>query len=288
MKRVWLLNFDADEELAGHQAPRSGARALQGKLSVAVADLVRQDALFDPAQRYPADTRGFAFMPTPRALAKLGEAGVRAPLAPPLAVLRQANDRALSARLGVALDGATFVTTEDDAHRVLASASVSGTWVLKRALGFAGRGAKRTEAGPPSDDVRAFIRNGLRQGGIEIAPWVRRLADFGLHGYLYADGQVEQGSPTLQHCDRLGQWERSTRAGAEDISSEEREALHIALREAAAALHAVGYFGPFGIDAFRYELPDGTIRFCPRCEINARYTMGWAIGMGDARPDLSE
>jgi hypothetical protein len=23
-----------------------------------------------------------------------------------------------------------------------------------------------------------------------------------------------------------------------------------------------------------------------RCEINARYSMGWAIGMGEMRPDL--
>jgi hypothetical protein len=44
----------------------------------------------------------------------------------------------------------------------------------------------------------------------------------------------------------------------------------------AAALLQAGYFGPFGIDAFRYEL-GGRTKLQPRCEINARYTMGFAI-----------
>ena len=47
-----------------------------------------------------------------------------------------------------------------------------------------------------------------------------------------------------------------------------------------------GYFGPFGIDGFRYRDTDGHLRFNPRSEINARYSMGWAVGMRDKRPDL--
>ena len=60
------------------------------------------------------------------------------------------------------------------------------------------------------------------------------------------------------------------------------------LDRAAEALRAAGYFGPFGIDAFTWEGDDGTVHLHRRSEINARYSMGWAIGMGDARPDLEE
>ena len=53
------------------------------------------------------------------------------------------------------------------------------------------------------------------------------------------------------------------------------EALAGEIEKTAAALHAAGYFGPFGIDAFRYRLPGGGEAFNPRCEINARFTMGY-------------
>ena len=34
------------------------------------------------------------------------------------------------------------------------------------------------------------------------------------------------------------------------------------------------------------EARSGALAFNARCEINARYSMGWAIGMGGIRPDL--
>jgi hypothetical protein len=49
----------------------------------------------------------------------------------------------------------------------------------------------------------------------------------------------------------------------------------------AAALNAARYFGPFGVDAYTYrERPDGAIALQPRSEINARYTMGFAVPRG--------
>jgi hypothetical protein len=45
----------------------------------------------------------------------------------------------------------------------------------------------------------------------------------------------------------------------------------------AKRLLAAGYFGPFGIDAYRYQR-DGESGFCALSEINARYTMGFAVG----------
>jgi hypothetical protein len=80
----------------------------------------------------------------------------------------------------------------------------------------------------------------------------------------------------------------SERALEGDLAPAERAALFSAAEEAAGALAAAGYFGPFGVDAFRYHDEEGTARFCARCEINARYSMGWAVGMGLRRPDLEE
>ena len=50
------------------------------------------------------------------------------------------------------------------------------------------------------------------------------------------------------------------------------------LARVAVALAGSGYFGPFGIDAFTYRNADGTVALQPRSEINARYSMGFAIG----------
>jgi hypothetical protein len=69
------------------------------------------------------------------------------------------------------------------------------------------------------------------------------------------------------------------------MTGAEHEALLEAAHGAAAALAAAGYFGPFGVDAYRYAAA-GVMAYNPRSEINARYSMGWAVGMGDLRPDL--
>lgn len=304
MRRVWHLNFDADDELALARGPANGPRPSGRataqheqrllRLRLAVSALVGRDELFDETGivSHPEGMVGYTFMPTPRALETLARAGVRTKKAPSLEVLRRANDRALSSALGVALPGATYVTDLADAAAAVARVSVTGTWLLKRSFGFAGRGSKRVTSGEWPGDVSAFVRNSLeRGGGLEITPWVSRSSDFALHGFLTEAGTYVEGTPTRQHCDRFGQWERTSRAsvGPEgELSEVEAEALSLALREAAVSLRSVGYFGPFGIDGFRYALPDGSVHFCPRCEINARYTMGWAIGMGDLRPDLTD
>ena len=110
--------------------------------------------------------------------------------------------------------------------------------------------------------------------------------DFALHGHLSPSGALVLGEPTRQVCDANGAWLESAPASPGDLEPNERAALEDAGREAAEALWSAGYFGPFGIDAFRWLEPGGALRFHPRCEVNARYSMGWATGMGSRRPDL--
>jgi hypothetical protein len=90
------------------------------------------------------------------------------------------------------------------------------------------------------------------------------------------------GQPTIQDVDATGAWQSTALTDA--LTSDEQSALRREAQRTAQALHDAGYFGPFGIDGFRWRAPDGELHFQPRSEINARYSMGWAIGMGGFRP----
>ena len=87
---------------------------------------------------------------------------------------------------------------------------------------------------------------------------------------------------TRQRIDPRGAWQGTELAADADVEP----GLRAELVRVAEALRGAGYFGPFGIDAFTWEGEGGTVHLHRRSEINARYSMGWAVGMGDARPDL--
>lgn len=224
-------------------------------------------------------------MMTDAARAELEAAGYAPVPSPSMQVLAEANGRRFSSALGTGLPNATFASTEAELLGAIASPSPTGTWLLVREHAFAGRHRHRLEGTSVSAELRSWMQASFRAGeGIEITPWMRRTKDYGLHGYLAPEGALTVGAPTEQICDARGQWQATVRT--EDLTEDERAALTNAGIETAEALHRIGYFGPFGIDAFRYE-PDAGRSFCARCEVNARYSMGWAVGMGNLRPDLA-
>lgn len=293
-RRAWLLNFDAEAELADPSA-RTPSRAIVERarsLAGSVGALLGPgDVVLDRAgPPLPAGLRlACAWCPTPGALAEITRAGLDAPAAPPLAVLRSVNHRRFSAELGRALPGARYVATRAALDDALAGPSPTGRWLLKRPFGFAARGRLRVGPGAPDAAAERWIEASLSSGeGLEVEPWVERAGDYGLHGHLEATGALTLGEPTTQRCEEGGAWLGSARAEAGELSGPELAALRGAAHEAAAALHAAGYFGPFGVDAFRFRDGRGALGFEPRCEINARYSMGWAVGMGARRPDLVE
>lgn len=296
---AWFLNFDADLELARPEGytPPSAVLSRHG----ALRDRVKE-ALLGPGDialeegrisRVGPQYAGRAWCPTPRALAALRTAGVVVPASPPLEVLRAVNHRRFCADLGATLPFARYAVSLGEIDEVLSSGrSPTGQWLLKRPFSFAGRGRLRiaTESAAP-DRARAapWIEASLRDfGGLMVEPLVARAGDFGAHGYVSRAGVITLGEPTRQRCDEQGAWVSSERAAPGDLSVDERRALLSEARRAGGALHAAGYFGPFGVDAFRYEDGAGGLGFNPRCEINARLSMGWAIGMGTARPDRDE
>lgn len=281
MIRGWLLNFDADEELARPEGPRRRpiTPALACRLLRARVLLVpRGDAVLPNS----ADAhRVHCWMPTRRALATVRQLGLPVPAAPPFAVLRHVNSRKFSAQLGSGPPGTRWVGHEDELRRAL---HASDSWLLRAAHGFAGRG--RWPATHGDAETMQFARAAFaRDGGLELSPRVAIQAEYALHGFVTTTGTLTLGVPTVSHVDAQGQWRRVSRVKSE-LSPAEDQALAAAAEESGRALHAAGYFGPFGIDAFRYVDARG-LAFCPRSEINARYTMAWGRGMAGSRVDLA-
>jgi hypothetical protein len=278
---AWLLNLDADRELQDptHYRPvklTGTPHDLVARIAdlVAAEDLVLDESLQSSDLRHD-DYSVQAFCPTPSALAQLVRLGFAAPTAPAFRVLRRVNDRAFCAELGQCLPGAAFVRDLQALERQLAQPSPTNRYVIKRAFSFAGREQRRVEHGVLDDSTRGFCRNSFARGeGMQVEPWVERLGDFSRHGYLSPTGTLAIGQTREQRCDPLGRFQ-GVSTGTANVTEAEAEILAAELKLTAAALSAAGYFGPFGIDGFRYRLPDGTTGFNPRCEINARFTMGY-------------
>ena len=287
-RSAWVLNLDAEYELETPDAHTPSARTTgrMPELVRALAPLLgpehivlgENDVVNEPLL-------GRAWCPTPRALRRLVKAGAIPVPAPEVSVLRRVNHRRFNAELGQTLPGARFVTSLEELHAVITSDSPTDQWLLKRPFGFAGRGRRRVARGRLEPSVMTWVMASFRNAdGLQAEPWVDTVAEYGLHGFLSPSGALTLGEPTRQTCDDWGAW-RGT-ALATDLESNELQSLSASARVAAMALLDAAYFGPFGIDAYRWR--DGaTIHFNARSEINARYAMGWAIGMQHCRVDLA-
>ena len=270
MPHAWVLNLDADLELArgtpGYTPSRAVLAAMKPHAARLAATLLEpDDVVVVGAAR---GLVGRAFCPTPRAVALLERAGARMEPHPSFAVLRLVNGRGFSAALGQTLPGARFCTSLDEIAATLATPPPIGRgWRAKRAFGMAGRGQRRIDA--PTEADHAFFASALAEGGLQLEPEVKILRELGQHGMLASDGRLALGTTVLQTCDASGQWLASTPAPDEEHAA----VLADEARRVARALHEAGYFGPFGIDAIVHA--DG---LNPRSEINARYSMGFAAG----------
>lgn len=278
---AWVLNFDAEDELASPVARKTASAAMTARLAPLVDRLIGLVVPGDVVVRDGVEARGLmgrAWCPTPTALAQMKRAGAEAPNAPSLEILRRANDRAFSAALGQTLPGASLATSRVEVERIVGRGP--GDWLMKRAFGYAGRGRRKVHAGPLAELDARWVEASLRQGALQIEPWVVRLADFALHGYVDERGSLRLGDATTQRCDPHGAWQSTELARDDELSRDEATALTREASRAAAGLHACGYFGPFGVDAYRWRDEEtGAERFNPRSEINARYSMGWGVGM---------
>src|SRR5262245_16289830 len=147
LPRIWVLNFDADEELAKPVGYTPSAavllrfRPLADRIGLAApGDVVLEE--WNTSSEPPTGAfEGRAFCPTPRALRALARAGAILPEAPSIDILRRVNHRAFCAELGACLPGARFVRNRDELVATLSAEK--GPWVMKRPFGFAGRGRQK-------------------------------------------------------------------------------------------------------------------------------------------------
>ena len=284
---AWVLNLDADLELAAPQGytPRKSVRdamapfaALLARSLLGPADLVVDDC---SAPLVARGLIGRAFCPTPRALSLLRRAGAELEPAPAVDVLRRVNSRAFAASLGVTLPSAAFVTSLDDARAKLAERpAVGAAWRIKRAFGMTGRGQRVVQATHPTEADLAFVRAGMTEGGVQIEPNVAIANEYAIHAMLAEDRSLRVGTLVQQRCDARGAWLTSepipspTAAESEIATTLREEANHVA-----TALAEAGYFGPFGIDAYTYQGAENANLLQPLSEVNARYSMGFAVGL---------
>jgi hypothetical protein len=286
---AWVLNLDADLELAlphGYTPRRAVLEAMKPYVALLARSVLGpEDRLVDEVfVALPASERatyiGRAFCPTPRAVAALRRAGATPEPHPGVDVLRRVNARAFAASLGQTLPGASFVTELDAALVVLAtSPPVGNGWRVKRNFGMTGRGQRVVTRAPDDGDL-AFLRAGMTEGGVQIEPNLSIAAEYGIHGMLDAGGDASLGVVVSQRCDARGAW-----LATEPIRSPTQHDLETAAtlraegERVAAALGRSGYFGPFGVDSYVYRSENGNLDIQLRSEINARYSMGFAIGL---------
>ncbi len=279
---AWILNLDAEEELAAGDSYRASAsleRILECHRPAAARALLVPDAvLVERGVRLPAgDWLGRAWCPTPRARAQRRAVGAVPEPAPDAAVLRAANERGLVRSLGQTLEEAAFLCDPVAVREHLNVLPGVDRWLLKRNLGVAGRGQRAVSASAWKAADARWLASALGSGGVQVEPLLDLEVEYVLHGWVPRRGAARLGQPLVQETSR-GAWRRTRSAVSGELTPSDADQLQGAGERVAEALAALGYFGPFGMDAYRYRDRSGGQRLNPLSEINARYTMGWALG----------
>lgn len=278
MKFAWVLNLDAELELArpGYDyVPRQklvqqlathgqGSRALLGP----------DDTLVTPGVSVGSGFVGRAWCPTPLALAALSASGATPEPHPEPSVLRRVNHRRFAFEAGGGLPEQRYFEERAPLEALLRRAE--RPWLCKRPMAFAGRGQMRFY-GPISDKQWSWIDVSLAQDGLIVEPLVEPVLELGLHGFIWRDARCELGRICVQEVTERGVFRGVRRAEPAELTASEERSLFEQAERVAALLSDAGYFGPFGIDAYRYEVA-GKSAFCGLSEINARYTMSFVTG----------
>jgi hypothetical protein len=277
----WILNLDAELELARGRPGYVPRRKLLAQLTEhggsSRALLGSEDVLLEAGatQHVNVDRLlGRAWCPTPLALSSMRALGVEPEPHPEPAVLRRVNHRLFAHELGGGLPEQQYVQSRE---QLLAHLADYGRhWLLKRPLGFAGRGQLRA-IGPLTDKQWTWVEASLERDGLLIEPLVVPTLEVSLHGFIWRDGRCEIGRICTQNVSERGAFRDVRLALPGELSPAELAAFSERAGAVSAALVKADYFGPFGIDGYRYTL-DGASDFCALGEINARYTLGFVTG----------
>ena len=279
----WILNLDAELELSrgksGYVAPRKllAQLAEHGKSSrelLGPSDVLLDDSLRGADGQRLSGLVGRAWCPTPLAIAALRKFGVEPEPYPDAAVLRRVNHRLFAHELGGGLPGQAYVQSREQLLAHLGN--FEQRFLLKRPLSFAGRGQLRS-LGPFSEKQWSWVDVSLARDGLLLEPLVEPRLEVSLHGFVWQGGRFELGHICRQLVGVRGAFRGVRRAHDSELDAAESSAFLGQGQRVAEALGHAGYFGPFGIDGYRYAL-DGRLGFCALGEINARYTLGFVTG----------
>lgn len=276
MAALWLLNLDAELEFDGHRSPTAAQRsAVERFRPVARALLADEDVECSGERAQGRGRTAAAWCATPRAHALLADAGADTSSLCAPSIVRAVLSRGFARGLRAQDELGDFVRSPRELEALLARTPRGTPWLAKREFSLAGRGRRRLSGGALSAQDCAWLAASFARGGLQVEPWYQVQAEFALHGHLGRDGALRQGRICRQVVDAHGSWLESAPARADELDPGETRALQAAFARAAQALRAAGYHGPFGIDAFRHARG-----FRALSELNARHSMGWAVGFG--------
>lgn len=281
---VWILNPDAELEFlypGDYTTPKKLALQMSARREQ-FSRLVRTEPAHFVHELPPCTPRGALFSlfwsATPSVTKLATRLGYRVPRAVERSVLeRVTNRRFLFESTLAAPPGRSFVTSAEELDRKLAQLGPHDVWRTKRGFGFAGRGHRTLRGGLIKDD-RTFLTDGLRHGGILFEPEVTPTREFSIHGVV-TESELVLGEPCALRVDEF-----SAPLDVERLDAPEptlRDALVALGAQAAETLKSAGYFGPFGLDVLEVEEAAG--RRLWASDLNARFTLGWSTGLGDAR-----
>ncbi len=293
MRRAWLLNLDADDELSGHSLS-AHAQSTLAPLQTLVAKtlLIEDDVLLEQSDSPLPDAARtglevWCWAATPRARRLIKQRKLRGSMVPPWSVTHRAMRRDYAAKLGPTTVPKWWLCDLAAVQQWLARpaseyGSADSSWRLSRMHTASGRGHRVAREFAA---VERWVRHTLaRDGCVELSPLLSIAQEFALHGWIDRDGECTLGEPTTQQV-ASGQWTGSRLSYRDELSAVERSELYFAANHAAKLLSDDGYWGAFALDAMRFVHPQRGTLWCPCSELNTRFTMGWATGMADRRPD---
>ncbi|MEZ5988692.1 MAG: hypothetical protein R3F30_06135 [Planctomycetota bacterium] len=312
---AWLLNFDAELELADPDGYRRSTRMqatcerLEAQLlpSMEAALGARPVVLHegDPPLDATAGLVGVAWCPTPGAFAAIRALGLEPALAPPVEIVRAGNHRSCRGWVPwgpprpygrdreLDLPHTGYAWTMAELELMLARGPASTRWLLKRPFGFAGRARKVLRRDELVGAARTWAEASMEGygRGLQVEPFVDVVAEYSLHGWVpspAASGGLTLGRPLRQLVGADGHWLGYEEAAPEELDEEELCLLLHCAGSCGSWLAGAGWYGPFNVEGFRWMDREGRLRYRPVSEVHARFSMGWFAGLGERAAALLE
>lgn len=194
---------------------------------------------------------------------------------PDIEVVAAVNSREFSSALEQEWDVApclarTVRTIDEFCEAVACAAEQTAGWVVKANFGMSARQRVLGRGSPAGESALQWVRKRLiRDSAVYFEPWLDRIEEVGFQFTI-----PRQGDPVLEGVTPLLTDSQGTYRGSRlDGFVAQTDVLAI-IERATRRIQQSGYFGPLGIDAMRYRTLEGTIRWRPLQDINARWTMG--------------